>query len=728
MQKPAASRCGLFYRYSNHAGIYNYTMNSISKRIAQLRDAIEKANRHYHTDAKSRITDQAYDDLKTELAVLERDHPEEAAKALDGLLFREVFSSPTETVGGDNLQGFSQVSHDFPMLSIDNTFTKEGLERWRLSVGRRLLGISAGEKRSDQEISDGILEYGDIFRTEPKVDGVAISLRYESGRMVRAVTRGDGKRGDDVTANVRTIRAIPLVLDESGDAWPDVLEVRGEIFMDQAEFERINADREAQGLELLVNPRNATAGTLKQLDAKLVAERRLRFVAHGVGIVNPNEFQTFSDLSHVMANWGIPVNEALCDVTDSIDEVWSAIEVFEDDRMELDYATDGVVVRVDHFELQQMLGMTSKAPRWIMAFKYAAERKETILLDVKWQVGKTGRITPRAELERLFVGGTNVQYATLHNADYIAKRGIEIGDRVVVQKAGEIIPQIVGLADGEREPNRIPIEVPAKCPSCCNPTVKESGDADLRCVNPECPAQLMERLIWFVGRDQMDIDGLGEKAIRQLVEAGLVRSFGDIYRLHEKRDAMLELERMGEKKVDGMLAGIKASKERGLARVLAGLGIRHVGGRAAEILASHFGNAHVLTHTNLVALETINEIGPITAASVWGFVQSDAGRAVLEDLEGCGVDLTAEIVTHAEHVEDTPFSGKTVVITGTFEAFDRKELKARVESLGGRVTGSVSRSTDLLLAGAKAGSKLNKAESLNVEVWDEQQVISALEG
>ncbi|QDU71204.1 NAD-dependent DNA ligase LigA [Mucisphaera calidilacus] len=680
-------------------------MTDVAARASELRGILEDANRRYYVDASPTLSDEAYDRLLAELQSIEEAHPELATE-----------DSPTRRVGGEPIEGFETVEHAVPMLSIDNTYDREELTAWYGRVLKRVGGDG-----------EGLFGAGGVaVRAEAKVDGVAISLRYEGGRLVRAVTRGDGRRGDDVTANVRTIRAVPMVLDAGEDILPDVLEVRGEIFMDQAEFDRINHEKEARGEAMLVNPRNATAGTLKQLDARAVAERRLRFLAHGVGVVEPNRFESYSVFCGALRGWGLPVNDALGDVTDSVEELWGMIERFERERIGLGFATDGVVVRVDRFDLQERLGVRSKSPRWVIAFKFAAERKETVLRDVVWQVGKTGRITPRAEMDPVFVGGTTVTFATLHNADQVERLGVEIGDRVVVQKAGEIIPQVMGLAEGKRETKRRKIEAPSACPSCGEPTVREEGEVDLRCVNPACPAQLMERLIWFVGRDQMDIDGLGEKAVIQLVEAGLVKTFGDLYRLNDRRAELLDLDRMGEKKVEGMLVGIEASKERGLARVLAGLGIRHVGGRAAAILAGHFGDVKSLSAADVETIADVDEIGPITAASVHDFASSDAGRGILGDLASCGVDLTQEQV--AVPAGDGPFVGKRVVITGTFEAMDRKAIKQRVEAMGGRVSGSVSGNTDLLLAGERAGSKLAKAESLGVEVWDEARLMSVLDG
>ncbi|WP_428389625.1 NAD-dependent DNA ligase LigA [Mucisphaera sp.] len=690
-------------------------MSSPAKRAAELRQQLDQANRQYYVEARPELSDQAYDELLQELVKLESEHPELAKE-----------DSPTRRVGGEPIEGFATVPHALPMRSIDNTYDRDELAAWHQRVVNRLAPVTA-EAIDD---SEGLFAIGSNapvqLLAEPKIDGVAISLRYENSRLTRALTRGDGKKGDDVTENIRTIRAIPLNLNpaDTPAEIPSVLEVRGEIFMTDAEFQRINKQRAEEKQELFVNPRNATAGTLKQLDPKAVAKRRLSFLAHGLGVIEPNPFASYDQAAKAIKAWGLPVNEALLPATNDLDEVWQAIERFSQTRFQLGYATDGVVIRVDRFEQQEKLGYTSKAPRWCIAYKYAAEQAETVLREVHWQVGKTGRITPRAEMDPVFVAGTTVTYATLHNADQIERLGVQINDRILIQKAGEIIPQVVGLAPGKPAAKRQQIQPPDHCPSCQQPTVREEDEVDLRCVNPECPAQLLERLIWFVGRDQMDIDGLGEKAVTQLMQAGLIHSFGDLYRLHNQKAQILELERMGEKKVNAMLAGIEASKQQGLARVLAGLGIRHVGARAAEIIAAAFGTLEALLDAEVDAISEVAEIGPVTAESLHSFIHSDAGRTILTDLQAAGLDLTQPMPDLP--AADSPIRGKTLVITGTFDAFDRKQLTAYVEKLGARVTSSVSSNTDLLFAGVKAGSKLDKAAKLGVEIWDEARVIEEL--
>ncbi len=672
-------------------------MTNVAERIEQLRREIERHNRLYYIEATPQISDREYDKLYQELVDLETAHPELVTA-----------DSPTQRVGGEPIPGFRNVAHTVPMLSIDNTYNQDDLNGWFNRVEKGVGGDTV------------------TYVAEPKIDGVAVSLRYENGRLALALTRGDGRRGDDITHNVRTIHAVPLVLrkaDDSAPPIPEVLEVRGEIFMPDAEFARINERRHQNGEDLFANPRNATAGTLKQLDPRIVAQRRLNFYAHGSGELIPNTFESYHDYLNALKQWSIPVNPKV-ELCRTRDAVWQYIEAFADLRSKVGYGVDGVVVKVDSFAQREELGYTSKSPRWCIAYKYAAEQAPTRLLSIWWSVGKGGTVTPVAELEPVQLSGTTVRRAGLHNIDEIRRKDVREGDVVVVEKAGEIIPQVVSVVTEERAADSVPTEPPTHCPSCNEPLVREEGEAAIRCVNPACPAQVRERLIWFAGRDQMDIEGLGDKIVHQLVDAGLLHNFGDIYRLHEHRDAMLKLERMGEKKVDNLLAGIEASKQRGLARVLAGLGIRHVGARASSILAQSFGSIDALMEASVEEIADINDIGPITAASVHHFLHSETGRQVIDDLKAAGVDLTAP--KKAAPAADSPFAGKTVVITGTLASYERKALSDKLEALGAKVTGSVSKKTDLVIVGENAGSKLTKAQSLGVETWDEAKLLNAL--
>jgi len=663
------------------------------KRIKELGEQLVEHNRRYYVEAQPTISDQEYDKLLKELERLEDKHPDLVTE-----------DSPTQRVGGEPIAGFETVEHARRMYSIDNTYNRDDLAAWL--------------KRINKHFDDETIR----FVCEPKIDGVAVSLRYEDGRLAQALTRGDGTRGDDITANVRTIRAIPLRL--RGDKLPRVLEVRGEIFIHHDDFVKINEKREAEGEETFKNPRNFTAGTLKQRDPKIVAARPLRFIAHGNGEIDPPRFESVTDFQTALRDFGVPTNHDTRAI-DNTGDVWQYIEDFEVKRHDLPYGVDGVVVKVNRFEQQDDLGYTSKSPRWCIAYKYAAEQAETKLTDVEWFVGKTGRITPRATMEPVFLAGTTVSHATLHNIDEIQRKDLHHGDTVVIEKAGEIIPQVIRVIEDKRPKHAKPVKAPNQCPSCGEDLVREEGEVDIRCVNPECPAQFRERLIWFVGRDQMDIDGLGEKLIEQLCDAGLLESFGDIYVLKDKRKKLLELERMGQRKVDKLIKGIEDSKSRGLRRVLAGLGIRHVGAGGAQRLAKHFGDIDAMLDASVEQLAAVEDFGDITAESVHTFLHSDAGRHVIEELRDAGVDLSEP---QAEATQsDGPFAGKTIVITGTLENFERQELTEKLESLGAKVTGSVSKNTDLLIAGEKAGSKLDKARKLDVAIWNEQQLLDALQ-
>lgn len=764
------------------------------ERVETLRAVLRRANRAYYADAAPIMSDREYDEMLAELASLEADHPE-----LDDP------ESPTSRVGGEPIEGFETVRHAVPMLSIDNTYDADEVRAWVTRVGR-VLGIESKEDRGSESGLFAVRSEspGIGFVCEPKIDGVALSLRYERGTLARALTRGDGEKGDDVSHAARTIRAIPLVLD--GDAidgeMPEVLEVRGEVFIPRPEFVRINADREERGLDPFMNPRNACAGTIKQLDPKAIAARNLVFIAHGRGEISGTHSvgfaESYSAFRTRIAALGVPVSPHATMAGDA-DAIMKAIEAFERHRFDLDYDTDGMVVRVDAFASQDALGVTSKSPRWIVAYKFAAERKPTLLETVEFQVGKTGKITPRAVMSPVLLAGTMVRHASLHNFGLIRKKDIRVGDTVLVEKAGEIIPYVVEPVLDERPKTANKIRPPASCPRCGEPVEIETADGGVtspsddfdaesetarRCVNPECPAQLREKLVWFVGRNQMDIDGLGEQTIDQILatsetpaesegtgdsagekKAALqdggalpvppipLRGFADIFRLGEHRDPLLALDRMGEKKLENMLAGIEAAKTRGLARVLGGMGIRHVGTSTAKALARVFPDLDALLSAPVEALmpkafntfskakraeisgsedkltdEYETGLGRDTAPLVHAYLHSKAARKTFDELRAVGVSLrSVDYREPGEHAGDgSPFAGKTVVLTGTLERYDRPMLKEKLEGMGAKVTGSVSKNTDLVIAGEKAGGKLAKAESLGVEVWDEAALLDAL--
>ena len=666
-------------------------------------------------------------------------------------------------MGGPGVRG------DRPGDAGDRRRTGSGAERRHKGGRKRRKQLREKYDAALAEADSAGFPIAGGYVADPKVDGVAINLRYERGQLVLAATRGDGQRGDDVTQNVRTIRAVPLSLHESKKhPIPNVVEVRGEIYMPKAEFERMNKAVVAAGDEPFANPRNATAGTLKQLDSSVVAERRLSIVAHGRGEITGDPFETHSEFLAALAAWGIPTNP-LTKKCETIDAVWQFIEDFAAQRSELPYQIDGVVVRVDRVDLQEELGYTSKFPRWCIAYKYAAEQAVTKLISVDWQVGKSGKLTPRANMEPVFVAGTTVQHASMHNLGEVRRKDIRVGDTVVIEKAGEIIPQVVRVVTEKRPRGLKPMSPPQKCPECggeveieydqrrvheieSHASQRSSGkrlalprraanrrrfqqpeplseldESGRYCINPECPAQFRERIIHFAGRGQMDIDGMGEKVVYQLADAGLLNSFGDIFSLHKKRDAVLELERMGEKKADNLFAGIEAAKSRGLVRVLAGLGIHHIGSTAARIVSDHFGSIDALVDAPLDQDRgaqgrwcTGRHRRPKSPIRCIRFLHSREGQRVIRELRDAGVKLDVEKATSTGSAGST-LAGKTLVVTGTLQKYKREEIESLIVQHGGHAASSVSKKTDYLIAGEKAGSKLDKARSLGVRVISEAE-------
>ena len=669
-------------------------------RVGELSSEIRRHDRLYYVEAMPEISDQQYDRLMAELIALEAAHPE--LKKAD---------SPTLRVGGEPIEGFRTVKHAVRMMSIDNTYSAEDVRAFDQRVKKGL----------EMEEGGGLfgVEPKVAYVVEPKVDGVAVNLRYEKGLLVMAATRGDGKAGDDITANVRTIKSVPLSLTGAG-AVPEVLEVRGEIFMTDAAFAELNKRRAAAEEQLFQNPRNATAGTLKQLDPKVVAARKLRFVGHGIGEVKPLEVANYWQWLELLRKLGVPVNEHVKRVS-GVEEVLAAIAEFEATRKTLDYATDGMVVKVDDFAQRDRLGETTKSPRWVVAYKYAAEQVVTKLNSVTWQVGKNGTLTPVAELEPVFVAGTTVRRASLHNIEQIAEKDIRVGDSVVVEKSGEIIPYVVRV-EGEHAAGSVPMEAPKECPSCGQPVEKEADGPYVRCDNPTCPDQLKERLRWFCGRNQMDIEGLGEKLIDQLVDAGLIRSFADIFRL--SKEQLEGLERLGEKSAANLVAAIEEAKGRSLDRLLAGVGIRHVGNRVAYVLAQKFGTLDALAAAGAEQLLEVNEVGEAIAVSVSEFFKSAVGVELVAQLKSVGVDPKMEMVASKPQV----LAGKTVVVTGSLKRYKRDEIERLIVELGGKASGSVSKKTSFVVAGEDAGSKLAKAQELGVEVISEDEFAKRAEG
>lgn len=671
--------------------------SSSADRVAQLRDEIRRHDRLYFVDAAPEISDSQYDTLMRELRDLEVQHPD---------LITD--DSPTQRVGERLTDGFDVVTHAQRMMSIDNTYAPEELADF--------------DRRVRKELEREHVTYV----VDPKIDGVAVSLRYESGRLATAATRGDGAQGDDITANVKPIRSVPLRLDTPTTLHesevPTVLEVRGEIYWPRERFDQHNQLRIERGEEPFANPRNATSGTLKQHEPKLVAQRGLAFTAHGFGVIDPfpTGIETHIALFELLRAAGIPISAHLT-AYPSIEAVVDDIPRWDALRHTLSYETDGLVIRLDDLAARARLGTTSKAPRWCIAYKFAAEQAQTILEAITVQVGKLGTITPVANLRPVQLAGTTVKRASLHNFDQLERLDVRIGDTVRVEKAGEIIPQVVSVVDELRPQGATPFSPPRDCPQCSTVLVREAGEVALRCPNFACPAQRVERLRFFAGRNQMDIDGLGSKLVEQLVDAQLIAAPQDIYRLHQQRDTLRALERMGDKSVEKLLTGIEASKQRPFSRVIASLNVRLVGLATAELITEVYPNVAALTAASEEDLQSIDGVGPEVAHSLHAWLNSDLGRATLAALADVGVNLTEPPRAAREADDDNhPFAGKTFVVTGTLEKFGRKDVEAHIKRLGGKVASSVSRKTDFLIAGARAGSKLERAEALDVPVLSEQ--------
>ncbi|HUS48083.1 MAG TPA: NAD-dependent DNA ligase LigA, partial [Phycisphaerae bacterium] len=579
-----------------------------AERIEKLREEIRRHDYLYYVEARPEISDRQYDKLMDELKALEAGHPELVTP-----------DSPTQRVGGEPIDAFKTVTHAVPMLSIDNTYSADELREF--------------DTRVRKGVGDAKLHY----LVDPKIDGVAVSLRYDRGLLAMASTRGDGRTGDEITVNVRTIRSVPLRL--TGRDVPQVVEVRGEVYWPKRAFAEYNARRAAEGLETFANPRNGAAGTLKQLDPKVVAERNLAFISHGFGETSSPVGDRASEVMGKLRSWSVPVSPHM-KVCDGVEAVSEVIEGWLTRRAEVDYETDGMVVKVDELALRDLLGQTSKYPRWCIAYKYEAQQAQTVLRSVDFQVGRLGTITPVAHFDPVQLSGTTVSNASLHNFDQVGRLDVRVGDTVIVEKAGEIIPQVVQVVYEKRPRDARPIKPPGKCPACGGPTARDEGGVYLRCINPDCPEQMCERLRFFAGRGQLDIENLGPAIIDHLVDKGLVKHFADLYAL--KMDDLVPLERMAEKSAQNLIDGIRASKTRGLTRVLAGLGIRHVGGRVAEVLADHFGDIEKVAAAGVDDLTQIDEIGPVIAHSIHQFFESKAGRQTVRRLKQAGVKMKLE--------------------------------------------------------------------------------------
>ena len=661
------------------------TKASAAARIAGLREQIEEHNRRYYQQAAPTISDREYDDLYRELADLEKQHPELASA-----------DSPTQRVGGAPLSAFAQVTHRAPMLSLDNTYSEEEVAEFYARLQRL---------RPNESMPVVV---------EPKVDGVAVSLLYESGKLQYAATRGDGTTGDDITQNVRTIRSVPMTL--TGDA-PRLLEIRGEVYMEKRGFAQLNEARIKEGLPPFANPRNSAAGSLKQLDRSITAQRPLGIVLYGTGAVEGAELSRHSELFPLLKKLGLPTSQRWW-IADSTDEILTAIRELDRIRRDFVYETDGAVVKVDSFKQREALGFTAKSPRWAIAYKYAAERVETRLHDILIQVGRTGVLTPVAALEPVPVSGSTVARATLHNAEEIQRKDIRIGDIVVIEKAGEVIPAVVSVRADLRNGSEREFQMPANCPECGSAVQKDEGQVAIRCVNAQCPAQVRRRIEHFASRGAMDIEGFGEAMVTQLVSRELVRDVADIYSLDAEK--LAKLERVGEKSIRNLLDAVEATKTRPLWRLIFALGVLHVGVTSSRALASHFRSIERLMNSSAEELQQIPDVGAVVGASIHAFFQEPANRDVIARLTAAGLRMVDDSPAPVGDDAASPFNGTTWVITGTLSQ-PRDEIAETIIARGGKVSGSVSKKTSYLLAGEDAGSKLEKAKKLGVRVVDEAE-------
>ncbi|MEI2666479.1 NAD-dependent DNA ligase LigA [Rossellomorea sp. LJF3] len=662
---------------------------SAENRINELHERLNQYNYEYHVLDKPSVPDSEYDQLLRELIELEDQFPE--LKSAD---------SPSQRVGGTILDFFEKVEHRTPMLSLGNAFNEEDLRDF--------------DRRVRQAVGEDF-----SYVCELKIDGLAVSLRYEDGAFVQGATRGDGSIGEDITSNLKTIRSIPLKISEKMS-----FEVRGEAFMPKGSFEALNKIKEEKGEEPFANPRNAAAGSLRQLDPKIAASRNLDIFLYALADIGDTGIDSHSEGLDTLDKLGFKTNPERKRCA-TIEEVLEFVGKWTEGRPNLSYDIDGIVIKVDSLDQQQELGTTAKSPRWAIAFKFPAEEVVTVLKEIELSVGRTGVVTPTAILEPVRVAGTTVQRASLHNEDLIREKDIKIGDHVVIKKAGDIIPEVVNVLEDKRTGEEQEFLMPTHCPECESELVRLEGEVALRCINPKCPAQIREGLIHFVSRNAMNIDGLGEKVISQLFRENLIEDVADLYRL--ERDQLLQLERMGEKSVDNLLEAIQTSKGNSLEKLLFGLGIRHVGAKAAKTLAQEFGSMDRLMDARKEELTNVNEIGDKMADAIVAYFENDEVKELMQELKEAGVNLEYKGPKPVSASDvDSYFAGKTIVLTGKIERLSRNEAKEKIEMLGGKVTGSVSKKTDLVIAGEEAGSKLTKANDLNIEVWDEDKLMEEL--
>lgn len=668
---------------------HEMTIDEAAKRAEELRTRLNQWSREYYVEDKPTVEDYVYDKEYAELVAIEEQYPDLITS-----------DSPTQRVGGKVLEGFEKVTHDIPLYSLNDVFSKEELiafdQRVQKAVGR-------------------VVDYC----CELKIDGLSVSLRYEDGNFVRGATRGDGTVGENITENLKTVRSVPIKLKE-----PMNIEVRGECFMPKRSFVQLNQDREAEGKDIFANPRNAAAGSLRQLDSKITAKRNLDTFLYTVADFGPMEAKTQYDALEELEKIGFHTNreKRLCH---SIDEVWAYIEEYHDKRVDLPYEIDGIVIKVNEFSLQDQLGFTVKAPRWATAYKFPPEEVETLIENIEWTVGRTGVVTPTAIMTPVRVAGTTVSRASLHNGDYIKLKDIRLKDTVLIYKAGDIIPEVSQVVLDKRPKDSEEYQLPTHCPVCGSELVHLDEEVALRCINPKCPAQMKEGLNHFVSRNAMNIDGLGPRVLEQMYDKKLVADVADLYKLTEEE--LLTLDKIKEKSANNILTEIDNSKDNSVERLIFGLGIRHVGAKAAKILAEHFGDLETLSRSDYESIIALDTIGDIIADSVVTYFSNEEVHELMNELKQAGVNFEYKGLrsTQLQEVE-SPFKEKTVVLTGKLTRLTREEAKETIENLGGKVTGSVSKKTDIVVAGEDAGSKLTKAQELGIEVWTEDQMAEAL--
>jgi DNA ligase (NAD+) len=665
--------------------------HEIVNKIESLRKEISRHDELYYRKAIPVISDQEYDRLKKELEDIEVVNPTLLKKAADQL-----------AIGDDRLEGFCSFAHREPMYSLDNTYSKDELRMF--------------ETRLQKVLPD---EIKSIYVVEPKIDGVAVSLTYEKGRFIRATTRGNGVEGDDITRNVLSIQNLPHNL--AGNRHPDIIEIRGEIYMSNKEFQRINQVRENEGATLYANPRNLAAGTVKLLDPEESSKRKLQIVLYGLGFCDPKTFRHQLEFHQALLDWKVPTLDHFWKCA-SLEEVWSAIEKLDGLRRTYEYETDGAVIKLDSLSGQEEVGFTAKAPRWAIAFKFAAEQKETLLQDITLQVGRTGVVAPVAELDPVQLAGTTVSRATLHNQDEIRRKDIRIGDHVIVEKAGEIIPQVIRVVTEKRGDDAIPYEFPPECPACGSQLDRLKGDVAICCPNSSCPPQIRRRIQHFGSKAAMDIDHLGPAIVSQLVDLEHIQDIADLYTLRAAN--LAELEKFAEKSAKNLIAAIEASKARELWRFLHALGIQHVGAGVAKRLSRQFGSLQAIMEATLDELVDTEDIGEIVAESIQSFFTQSSNRNIVERLVAMGLNTIETLDRQA--TDGSIFSGKSFVLTGTLNKYSRSEVGELIERCGGKIASSVNRKTDFVVAGPAAGSKLKKAQDLGVEIWDEERLLATL--